>query len=103
MKIDDIEKYYQIFDRLVDLFPVVESALEDGGTSTEFEDFMSEELYNLYSTNDELKENIDNVVVSKKDFVKLIFQIKKLVLYILCLLNLLKQIKLKVFLCQNIL
>ena len=76
MKIDDIEKYYQIFDRLVDLFPVVESALEDGDTSTEFEDFMSEELYNLYSTNDELKENIDNVVVSKKDFVKLIFQIK---------------------------
>ena len=76
MKIDDIEKYYQIFDRHVDLFPVVESALEDGDTSTEFEDFMSEELYNLYSTNDELKENIDNVLVSKKDFVKLIFQIK---------------------------
>ena len=51
MEIDDIEKYYKIFD----LFPVVESALEDGDTSTEFEDFMSEELDNLYSTIDELK------------------------------------------------
>ena len=30
MKIENIEKYYEIFDRLVDLFPVVESALEDG-------------------------------------------------------------------------
>ena len=73
MEIDDIEKYYEIFD----LFPVVESALEDGDTSTEFEDFMSEELDNLYSTIDELKETIDNVVVvAKKDLLKLILQIK---------------------------
>ena len=66
MKIDDIEKYYQIFDRHVDLFPVVESALEDGDTSTEFEDFMSEELYNLYSTNDELKETLITFLCPKK-------------------------------------
>ena len=76
MEIDDIEKYYEIFDRLVDLFPVVESALEDGNTGTEFEDFMSVELDNLYSTIDELKEDIDNVVVSKKRFCKTDFSDK---------------------------
>ena len=55
---------------LVDLFPVFESALEDGNTSIEFEDFTSKEFDNLYSTTDELKEDIDNVVVAKKRFVK---------------------------------
>ena len=70
MKIDDIEKYYEIFDMLVELFPVVESAPEDENTSTEFEDFMLEELDNLYSTAEELKEATDNVVVPKKRFVK---------------------------------
>ena len=70
MEINDIEKYYEIFDRLVDLFPVVESALEDGDANTEFEDFMSEELDNLHSTIDELKETIGYVVVAKKRFVK---------------------------------
>ena len=69
MKIDDIEKYYGIFDMLVELFPVVESALEDEDVSDDFEDFMSEEYDNLYSTVEELKETIDNVVVPKKRFV----------------------------------
>ena len=48
MKIDDIEKCYEIFDRLVELFPVVESALEDGNTSVEFENFIIEELDDVY-------------------------------------------------------
>ena len=69
MKIDDIEKY-EIFDRHVELFPVVEGALEDGNASVEFKDFMIEELDNVYSTVEELKETIDNVVVPKKRFVK---------------------------------
>ena len=43
MKIENIEKH-EIFDRLVDLFPVVECALEDGDRSVEFKDFMLEEL-----------------------------------------------------------
>ena len=70
MEIDGIEKYYEIFDRLVDLFPVVGSTLEDGDANTDFEGFMSEELDNLYSTTDELKETIGKVVVAKKRFVK---------------------------------
>ena len=65
MKIEDIEKYYEIFDRLVELSPVVESALEDGDTCVEFEDFMLEELDNVYSTVSEIKEEIDNTVVTK--------------------------------------
>ena len=69
MKTDDIEKYYEIFDMLVELFPVVESALEDEDVSDDFEDFMSEEYDNLYSRVEELKETIDNVVVPKKRFV----------------------------------
>ena len=70
MKIEDIEKYYDIFDRLVDLFPVVESALEDGDISVEFQDFMLEELDNVYSTVSEMKDYIDNIVVAKKRFNK---------------------------------
>ena len=36
LKKNGTEKYYEICYRLVDLFPVVESVLEDGDTSTEF-------------------------------------------------------------------
>ena len=69
MKIYDTEKYHEIFYRIVELFHVVESALEDENTGTEFEDFTLEELDNLYSTVDELKETTD-VVIPKKRFVK---------------------------------
>ena len=48
MKIDDIEKYYETLDRLVELFPVAEGALEDGDTSVAFEDFMIDELDSVY-------------------------------------------------------
>ena len=40
MEIDDTEKYYEIFDRLVKLFPVIESALKDENISDEFKDFV---------------------------------------------------------------
>ena len=70
MKIEDIEKYNEIFNRLVELFPVVESALEYRDTCVEFEDFMSEELDNVYSSVSEMKEDIGNVVVTKKIFCK---------------------------------
>ena len=42
MKIKDTDKCYEIFDRLVELFPIFESAFKDGDTCVEFEDFMSE-------------------------------------------------------------
>lgn len=67
MKIDDIEKYYEIFDRLVEHFPVVESALEDRDVCFEFRGFMEVELH---STLREMKEDIDNIVIAKKRFCK---------------------------------
>ena len=36
MKINNIEQYYQITDRLVELFPEVENALDTGHMSEEF-------------------------------------------------------------------
>ena len=57
MKIDDIEKYYEIFDKLVELFPVVEGALEDGDTSVVFEGFMIDELDSVYSIVRRVKRN----------------------------------------------
>ena len=72
MKIDDIEKYYEIFDRLLEIIPIVESALEDDIASTEFENFLLEDLNNLYLTGEELKEATDNVVIPKK-FAKIDF------------------------------
>ena len=77
MKIEDIEKCNEIFDKLVDIFSAVESALEDGDISVEFKDFMLEELDNVYSTVSEMKEEIDNIAVNKKDLSNvIIFQIK---------------------------
>ena len=77
MKIEDIEKYNEIFDKLVDIFSAVESALEDGDISVEFKDFMLEDLDNVYSTVSEMKEEIDNIAVNKKDLSNvIIFQIK---------------------------
>ena len=77
MKIEDIEKYNEIFDKLVDIFSDFESAFEDGDISVEFRDFMLEELHNVYSTVSEMKEEIDNIAVSKKDLSNvIIFQIK---------------------------
>ena len=37
-----MDKCYEIFDRLVELFPIFESAFKDGDTCVELEDFMSE-------------------------------------------------------------
>ena len=49
---------------------MVESALEDGDITVEFQDFMLEELDNVYSTVSEMKDYIDNIVVAKKRFNK---------------------------------
>ena len=70
MKTDNIKKYYEIFNRLLDLFLAVESALEDEDTNPELEDFMEVELDNDYESLHEMKEDINNIVVPKKRFYK---------------------------------
>lgn len=70
MKTDNIKKYYEIFNRLLDLFLAVESALEDEDTNPELEDFMEVELDNDYESLHEMKEDINNIVAPKKRFYK---------------------------------
>ena len=68
MNIGDIEKYYEGIDKLLELFPVVENALDDGDMFVEFKDVMLEDLDDACSTLSELKEDMDHVVVAKKRF-----------------------------------
>lgn len=65
MKTDNIKKYYEIFNRLLDLFLAIESALEED-TNPELEDFMELELDNVYESLHGMKEDIGNIVVPKK-------------------------------------
>ena len=66
MKTDNIKKYYEIFNRLLDLFLAIESALEDENTNPELEDFMELELDNVYESLHGMKEDTGNIVVPKK-------------------------------------
>ena len=70
MKTSNIEEYYEIFDRLMEHFPVVEEAIEKRWRveTLEFTDFMAVELDNLYNTIGELKDDIDDVIVKKQRF-----------------------------------
>ena len=101
-EIDNIDKYYEICDRLVELFPIVESAYEDGNVTPEFQDFSQIERDNLYSTTDEIKFEIDKTFVTEKRFGKTDFADKIISFIYLHWLNLLQQIKLKVFPCRKI-
>ena len=68
MKIDKTEKYTDIFERLLNLFPVVESALEDEVESEEFKEFM--DLKSVYNHAEDVKEYEDSIPVEKSLFVK---------------------------------
>ena len=50
MDIETTEKYHQIIDRLFELYPMFEKALDDGDMSDEFKKFMLEDLENCYTT-----------------------------------------------------
>ena len=68
MKINNIEQYYQITDRLVELFPEVENALNTGHMSEEFKKFLLEDLDDQYPTPREMKDDINHIVLPKKPF-----------------------------------
>ena len=71
MKIDTTEKYSDIFKRMLSLFPVFETALEDDVESEEFKQFMVKDLDNLYNHVEEVKEYVDSIPVKKKSFCKI--------------------------------
>ena len=73
MKIYNINDFYDIFDRLINLYNDFELALDGGPETSEFTDFFENELENSHSTVEELKEVIDAIVVKKKTFAKVDF------------------------------
>ena len=54
----------------MNLFPEVESALEDEIESDEFKSFMEEDLNNMHTHVEEVKEYVDNIPVKKIFFIK---------------------------------
>ena len=66
MDIETTEKYHQIIDRLFELYPMFEKALDDGDMSDEFKKFMLEDLENCYTTLYEVKDDIHHIDVPRK-------------------------------------
>ena len=54
----------------MNLFPEVEAALEDEIESDEFKSFMEEDLNNMHTHVEEVKEYVDNIPVKKFFFIK---------------------------------
>lgn len=73
MNIENIENYCSFFDRLIELFPAFGNALDSVGKTFEFKGFLETALDNVNSTVEELKEDIENVVIKRKKFVKVDF------------------------------
>ena len=63
MGVDTTEKYSEIFKRVLNLFPVVETVLEDEIESNEFKRFKEEDLNDMYTHVEEIKEYVDNIPV----------------------------------------
>ena len=68
MRIDNIEEYYQIIDRLVELFPEIENVPDTGDMSKEFKNFLLEDFNDQHSTLREMKDYINHIVLPKKLF-----------------------------------
>ena len=73
MNMENIENYCSFFDRLIELFPAFGNALDSVGKTFEFKGFLETALDNVNSTVEELKEDIENVVIKRKKFVKVDF------------------------------
>ena len=92
IRIYNISDFYDIFDRLINLYNDFELALDCGLETSEFTDFFENELENFYSTVEGLKEAIDAIVVKKKTFAKVDFA-DKIISFVYSHLNLKEQTK----------
>ena len=70
MGVDPTEKYSEIFKRVLNLFPVVETVLENEIESNEFKRFKEEDLNDMYTHVEEMEEYVVNIPLKKIFFIK---------------------------------
>ena len=63
MNIENIDNYYSFFDRLIELSPAFESAIDGIEETLQFKDFLETELHHVCCTVEGQKKAIDNIVV----------------------------------------
>ena len=68
INIETTEKYREIVDRLFEVYPMFERALDDGDMSDEFRNFLVEDLDDCYPTLSEIKDDIHHIDIPKKIF-----------------------------------
>ena len=66
MDIETEEKYTEIINRLLEYYPLFETAIEDGDICDEVRSFLIEDLNECYSTIKGLREDICHVSVPKR-------------------------------------
>ena len=66
MDIETEEKYTEIINRLLEYYPLFETAIEDGDICEEVRSFLIEDLNECYSTIKGLREDICHASVPKR-------------------------------------
>ena len=95
MNIESKENYKEILRRLIEFYPLFESALQDGEICDKVRDFLLEDLDNCYSTFQDLREEINHVSIPKKRFASKKTRFSEKLIAFLCsrMVNFLKQTK----------
>ena len=68
MNTENKENYKEKLGKLIEFYPLFESALQEGAMCDEVRDFLLEDLDNCYSTFQDLREEINHTSISKKRF-----------------------------------
>ena len=68
MNTEKEENYEEILQRLIQLYPLFENALQGGELCDEVRNFMLEDLNINYSSLQDLREEIDHISIPKKRF-----------------------------------
>ena len=68
MEIETEEKYVDILYRLIEYYPLIEKAIEEGDMCDEVRGFLAEDLNDCYPTIKELREDIYHISVPKNKF-----------------------------------
>ena len=68
MNIESEDSYKDIIRRLIEYYPLIENALQEGDMCDEVEIFLTADLNNCYPTLEDLREETDHISISKKKF-----------------------------------